>query len=107
LKAEAEKRLAAHGVTNATVELGDGSHGWNRGGPYDVIVLTGSTPALPEAFTASLAPNGRLFAVVGRSPAMDARLVRRVGESTIETRSLFETDLPPLINAFDPPKFAF
>jgi protein-L-isoaspartate(D-aspartate) O-methyltransferase len=105
LKAGAEKALAAHGVQNAAVEVGDGARGWDKLGPYDVIVLTGSTPVLPDAFARNLAPNGRLFAVVGRAPAMEARVLHRLGDDGIETRSLFETDLPALVNAFDPPKF--
>ena len=40
--------------------------------PYDAIVLTGSTPVLPEAFQKSLRPGGRLFAVVGDAPVMEA-----------------------------------
>jgi protein-L-isoaspartate(D-aspartate) O-methyltransferase len=106
LKAGAEKALAAHGVKNVTVELGDGAQGWDRNGPYDVIVLTGSTPVLPETFAKNLAPVGRLFAVVGRAPAMEARVIRRIDDNDVETRSLFETDLPALVNAFDPPKFS-
>ena len=39
---------------------------------YDVIVLTGSTPVLPESFQKSLNPDGRLFAIVGEEPLMEA-----------------------------------
>ena len=46
---------------------------------YDAIVLTGSTPMLPDAFARQLNPGGRVFAVVGDAPVMPARLVRSVG----------------------------
>ena len=104
LKAGAETALAAHDVRNVTLELGDGARGWNQGGPYDVIVLTGSTPVLPDTFVRNLTPKGRLFAVVGHAPVMEARALRRLDGGT-ETRSLFETDLPALANAFDTPTF--
>ncbi len=106
-KDAAEKKLAAHGVKNVTLEQGDGARGWDKHAPYDVIVVTGSTPVLPEGFVRSLAPNGRLFVIVGKSPVMEARLVRRLAGDSFEEKSLFETDLPPLINAYEPAKFAF
>lgn len=103
----ASEKLAAHGARNVGLEIGDGAHGWDRHAPYDVIVLTGSTPLLPETFKKNLTLGGRLAAIVGRSPAMQARLIRRVNENGFESRVLFETDLPPLKNALAPSKFVF
>ena len=103
---EALEKLARHGHKNVTLEVGDAATGWDKHGPYDVIVLTGSVPVLPPSFTASLAPGGRLFAIVGRSPVMEAMLVRKVANGFSEV-SLFETDLPALVNAAAPTKFVF
>jgi protein-L-isoaspartate(D-aspartate) O-methyltransferase len=103
----AAERLAAHNVKNVTLEIGDGARGWDKQAPYDVIVITGSLPVLPENFQNSLAPDGRLFAIVGKSPAMEALLVRRLNDRHFETRSLFETDLPPLRHAYEPDRFVF
>jgi len=50
---------------NVTIEQGDAARGWPKHGPYDVIVLTASTPVLPDSFQNSLNPGGRLFAIVG------------------------------------------
>ncbi|MEO7559404.1 MAG: methyltransferase domain-containing protein, partial [Nitrosospira sp.] len=111
LKAMAEKNLQAHEISNVTVELGDAAHGWPEHGPYDVIVLTGSTPILPEAFQQSLKTGGRLFAVVGDAPVMQALLVTCVtqGEKTgaYNTVGLFETCISPLKNAQQPARFTF
>jgi len=41
-------------------------------------VLTGSTPVLPAAFQNSLNVGGRLFAIVGDAPVMEAKLITRV-----------------------------
>lgn len=103
----ASEKLAAHGTRNVELEIGDGARGWDRHAPYDAIILTGSTPLLPDTFQKSLSLGGRLAAIVGRSPAMEARLIRRVSESGYESRDLFETDLPPLKNALAPSKFVF
>jgi len=104
--AEARAKLARHGVTDATVEIGDGARGYGRHN-YDVIVLTGSTTILSDAFAAQLAPGGRLFAVVGEAPVMKARLVRWAVPGTPVSTDLFETVVPPLINAPQPARFTF
>lgn len=107
LSAQAEKTLAAHGIKNATLEVGDAARGWDRHAPYDVILITGSLPLFPEAYQKSLAVGGRLVAVVGASPVMDVWLVRRTGENSYTRETLFETDLPPLTNAPAPAGFVF
>ncbi len=107
LKAFAEENLRRAGVENATVELGDSAQGWAAHAPYDVIVLTGSTPVLPPSFLAQLKTGGRLFAVVGDPPVMEARLVTCVGPGSHHTIDLFETSLAPLKNAMQPGRFQF
>ncbi|BAV34956.1 protein-L-isoaspartate O-methyltransferase [Sulfuricaulis limicola] len=104
---EAATRLAHHGVRNITLETGDGARGWDRQQPYDVILLTGSTPILPAAFQQSLAIGGRLIAIVGTAPAMEVRRIRRLGEHSFEEKSLFETVIPKLQNALEPARFVF
>lgn len=113
LKAMAEKNLQTHGVTNVLVENGDGARGWARHEPYDVIVLTSSTPVLPEAFQKSLKAGGRLFAVVGDVPVMQAVIVNCLTKETegtpgtYNTVGLFETCITPLRNAQQPARFTF
>ncbi|MDQ3186229.1 MAG: protein-L-isoaspartate O-methyltransferase [Pseudomonadota bacterium] len=115
LKAMAEKNLQAHSISNVTVEQGDAACGWPAHEPYDVIVLTGSTPVLPEAFKKSLKTGGRLFAVVGDAPVMQAVLVtcvvpeEKTGEKAgaYNTVGLFETCISPLENAKQPARFVF
>jgi len=107
LKRLGEANLRRAAVANVTVEGGDAARGWSKQAPYDVIVLTGSTPELPDAFLAQLAPGGRLFAVVGEAPVMEARLVTCVGPGSFNTVDLFETVLAPLANALERDKFEF
>ncbi|MGB7543360.1 MAG: protein-L-isoaspartate O-methyltransferase [Burkholderiales bacterium] len=107
LKAFGEDNLARAGVENVTVEPGDAAQGWQKHAPYDVIVLTGSTPVLPQSFLSQLKVGGRLFAVVGDAPVMEARLVTCVAEGSYLTTDLFETDLAPLKNALQPERFEF
>jgi len=76
-------------------------------GEYDVIAVTGSLPIYDTRFERSLSVGGRLFAIVGVPPVMDAILVRRVDSGEWIRESLFETDIAPLINATAAPKFVF
>ncbi|ROR34755.1 protein-L-isoaspartate O-methyltransferase family protein [Inmirania thermothiophila] len=107
LAAEAARRLASLGIGNVTVETGQAAAGWSAHAPYNVIALTGSVPVLAERFREDLAVGGRLFAIVGTSPVMEAILVTRTGPSDWVTESLFETDFPALIDAPAPRRFVF
>lgn len=74
---------------------------------FDAIAVTGSIELFDPRFVMTLKPGGRLFVVVGKPPTMDALLVTRSGEDGWETRSLFETDLAPLVNGRLPAQFLF
>jgi protein-L-isoaspartate(D-aspartate) O-methyltransferase len=105
--AAAAAKLAAHGIANVTLETGDAARGWPKNAPYDVIVLTGSVPVLAEEFQGSLKPGGRLLAVVGEAPVMQARLITCAGGGAYDTITLFETCIPALHNAPQPERFEF
>jgi protein-L-isoaspartate(D-aspartate) O-methyltransferase len=72
-----------------------------------VIALTGSMPVYDSRFERALRPGGRLFAIVGSAPVMDAMLVRRVDYTEWIRESLFETVVDPLINATAAQGFVF
>jgi protein-L-isoaspartate(D-aspartate) O-methyltransferase len=76
-------------------------------GEYDVIAVTGSMPVYDARFERALRLGGRLFAVVGSAPVMDAIRVRRVDDTEWIRESLFETVIDPLINATAAPGFVF
>lgn len=97
--AEAAAKLAAHDVTNVTLEAGDGARGWSPYAPYDVIIITGSLPVLPSEFLQQLRPGGRLLAFVGSAPAMTARRVRLLEPGVSDSVDLFETQVRALRNA--------
>jgi protein-L-isoaspartate(D-aspartate) O-methyltransferase len=76
-------------------------------GEYDAIAVTGSLPVYDARFERSLRIGGRLFAIVGEAPVMDAILVRRVDNAEWIRESLFETVVEPLINATAAQRFIF
>ena len=101
------RNLERHGAENITLEPGDAARGWSVHAPYEVIVLTGSSPLLPRAFLEQLVVGGRLFAVIGEAPAMSARLVVCTAPGAYHSTDLFETVIAPLVNAEQPPRFRF
>ncbi|MCX7138840.1 MAG: protein-L-isoaspartate O-methyltransferase [Proteobacteria bacterium] len=105
--AVAATRLSAHGIANVTLEVGDAARGWSKHAPYDVIVLTGSVPVLADDFQRSLKPGGRLLAIIGEAPAMQARLTTCAGGGAYDSVSLFETCIAALNNAPQPERFVF
>lgn len=102
----ARQHLQPYHRENITLEVGDAARGWGDA-TYDAIVLTGSTPVLPETFKSSLKVGGRLFAVVGDAPMMEAKLITRVAEDAFETVNIMETSIAPLQNAEQPKRFVF
>jgi len=102
----AKARLARAGVRDVALRTGDGARGFSAA-TFDAVVLTGSTPVLPDSLVAQLKPGGRLFAVVGDPPVMTARRVEYVGPGSWTTTDLFETVIDPLVNAAAPARFTF
>ena len=107
LAERARVALQAEGLSNVTLLAGDSARAPLGELSYDVIVLTGSTPVLPQAFTDRLNPGGRLFAVTGDVPVMKATLVRQGARGELQTVTLFETVLRPLQHALQPERFRF
>jgi len=84
LAARASDVLAALGVSNVQVIIGDGTEGYVPGAPYDRILVAAGAPAVPETLKAQLADGGRLVIPVGPSGFQHMILVERRGDAFIE-----------------------
>ena len=103
----AKARLQQQNIQNVTLVVGDGANGYAAEAPYDIIVFTGSLQLRPIAAEKMLNTGGRLFVVTGEMPIMQANLTQRISETSFRHDTLFETCLPPLVNAPQTPKFEF
>jgi protein-L-isoaspartate(D-aspartate) O-methyltransferase len=100
----ARARLRTLGMdANAGIECADVCT-WKNSRQFDLICVTGAVDRLPREWLQWLKPDGRLFVVQGRSPAMDAVLMRH-GVNGIVVQSLFETDLQYLVGTAPQPEF--
>jgi protein-L-isoaspartate(D-aspartate) O-methyltransferase len=99
LAERARARLAALGTSNARIEVGDAMLKFEPNRQFDAVCVTGAVAAVPERFKRWLRVGGRMFAVRGESPAMEAVLITRLADDQYQEESLFETDLPYLSHA--------
>ena len=95
----ARTRLQEHDIRNIRCHEGDGALGWTGGEEYyDAIILTGSVPAIPETYKTRLNMGGRLVAVVGNLPATECQLLTRLDDHSWQTSSVFDVEIPRLLN---------
>jgi protein-L-isoaspartate(D-aspartate) O-methyltransferase len=106
LAAAARENLRRAGVSNVTVETGDGLAGLAAHAPYDAIMVSGAVHQVPKALLDQLKPGGRLFAIEGEAPVMEAALYSR-SESGTRRVVLFETEVALLREASPTQKFVF
>lgn len=102
LAGAAAAALQAQDIGTVTVETAD-AFDWDTEQRFDAICVGAAVLDLPERFTRWLKPGGRLFAVRGRAPVMEAILHRHDNPGRPE--SLFETELPYLTGAAPAPAF--
>ena len=87
--------LECAGVRNVLVEPGNGAEP-SGNARFEVIVLSGSVPFVPESMLQRLSVGGRLAAIVGEGPAMEAQVITRTTEKSFSAANLFETSAKPL-----------
>jgi protein-L-isoaspartate(D-aspartate) O-methyltransferase len=102
----AKRRLHDCGIENVDLVEMDGTKALPDG-TFDAIAVTGSMQSLDMRLVNALNPGGRLFIVLGDAPAMSATRVTRYDEDDWRSDTLFETNLPPLVNGALPPQFSF
>jgi protein-L-isoaspartate(D-aspartate) O-methyltransferase len=106
LATQAAQNLAHAVVANVDVKVADGSNIDNIQGDFDVIVLSGSVAAIPDALTRKLKVDGRLAAIVGNEPVMRFTLVTRTAEG-LQTTTPWDTLAPRLLGFPEDNAFTF
>jgi len=94
---DARKKLNQINIKNAELRTED-IFNLSETMQFDAIAVTGSIPELDDHFIQMLRPGGRLFVIVGRTPVMEALLITAPGDGECTHESLFETEIPPLLN---------
>ncbi len=97
LSVRARRALDALEIRNVALLVGDGSIGWRRYAPYDVIVVSAAAPDVPPALLEQLAEGGRLLVPVGSREAQELRLLRREGAEYVEETVRDHCSFVPLL----------
>lgn len=103
----ARRNLAHAGLTRVRVVEGDAATQLPAGGPWDVILMSGSVADVPKTLLQQLKLGGRLAAVVGGLPIMRARLFTRTTQTSWSDVDLFDTVAPRLSGFGEPSRFHF
>jgi protein-L-isoaspartate(D-aspartate) O-methyltransferase len=106
IKALAQQNISQNGIANVEVIWGDALQ-TKHAGHYDVIIVSGSLETIPDTLQEQLNAGGRLFAVVGQPPVMEAQLITRESELFFNTARLFETSVQRLSQVVPASSFTF
>ena len=84
---------------NVRVVEGDGSLGWRAAAPYDAIIGTAASPAIPAELVAQLREGGRLVIPVGGRDDQQLLVVTKDEAGRVRERALGKVRFVPLIGA--------
>lgn len=100
LSKRARRALDDMGVQNVALMVGDGTIGWRKYAPFDVIVVSAGGPSVPPALVDQLADGGRMLIPVGDREQQKLVLVRRDGDDTTEEVLEMPVKFVPLLGRF-------
>lgn len=95
----ARERMETLGYANVHIRTGDGTEGWPEAAPFDAIIASAVSPAVPDALKQQLAIGAVLVIPVGRAPEQRLLKVRRRDADRFETEDLGAVAFVPLIGA--------
>lgn len=99
LAQQAKGALAAAGIRNVTVLVGDGTLGWRPFAPYDAILVSAASPDVPAPLIEQLATGGRMVIPLGDRETQTLTLVER-GEQGLRTSTIGDVRFVPLLGEF-------
>jgi protein-L-isoaspartate(D-aspartate) O-methyltransferase len=100
LSQRARKALDTFGVQNTALLVGDGTIGWRKYAPFDVIVVSAASPSIPQALIDQLADGGRMLIPVGALDTQELILVQKTGSAVTEEVVGGEVKFVPLLGRF-------
>lgn len=85
------------GYGNVTVRNADGYHGWPICAPFDGIIVTAATPAVPPSLVEQLKPGGRrIIPVGGPGEVQILTIVEKSANGCLSSRNLMLVAIVPL-----------
>lgn len=103
----AKQCLLQNHIENVTLISDVLPENWFEDAPFEAIILTESLKRMPKFMTEQLTIGGRLFAILGNAPVMEAVLFKRLSADTWQEEKLFETLQNRFAGHTDPKQFEF
>ena len=100
LSARARKSLDALGLMNVALMVGDGTIGWRKYAPFQVVVVSAASPSIPGALLEQLGDPGRMLIPVGSKNAQELVMVRKEGRRVVEEPVKAGCTFVPLLGRF-------
>ncbi len=100
LSVRARSALDQLRTKNVALMVGDGTIGWRKYAPFDVIVVSAASPSIPPAFIDQLSEGGRMLIPVGTRDCHELVLARRENGEIREEIIHGECTFVPLLGRF-------
>lgn len=100
LSARARQAVDQMGFKNVAMMVGDGTIGWRKFAPFDVIVVSAASPSVPKPLADQLADGGRMLIPIGSREAQELVLVEREGKTVSEREIQTACRFVPLLGRF-------
>ncbi len=99
LVTQARDAIRAAGAPNVSLLAGDGTLGWREYAPYDAILVTAGSPAVPTPLAEQLSEGGRMLIPIGDREEQLLALFTKHGEE-LERRDIGAARFVPLIGKY-------
>lgn len=107
LAKEAMAALSDVGADNVIVVTGPFAAGYPRQAPYDVILVNGAMPEMPDSIAAQLGEGGRLVSVMRRPGSVGEATLWAKYHGQLSHRPVFDAAIPWLPGMEAPAGFQF
>lgn len=94
-----QRLLEGLGYTNIACKVSDGTLGWREQSPFDAILITASSPQIPDALIQQLGEKGRLVCPVGSGDAQELICLTKNNDKIVRS-TLGACKFVPLIGKY-------
>ena len=93
---QATSNLIELGFDNVAIMTSPLTEGYEKQGPYNVIVISGSVGEVPYGITDQLADGGRLVTIIEKNDSLGKGVLMTKFGSTVGSREVFDASAPTL-----------
>ena len=99
LMQQAKQNIERASVHNVSLLIGDGTVGWRAHAPYDAILVSAASPAVPQPLIEQLADGGRMIIPLGGPDEQDLIMFTRRGAELVR-ENILPVRFGPLLGTY-------